>query len=122
MGIAARYSTGWYDTQGYKLAVNGGILCEVIKVMGDVPNSDFVFNEDYKLKSLAEIEAFVKSNKHLPEIPSADDFKKNGYKVGEMDDMLLRKVEELTLYVIELNKKVGALENENKELRNSIQK
>lgn len=97
-------------TMGYKLAVNGGIICEEVKVISDVPNSDYVFEKDYKLPSLFEVESFVKKNKHLQDIPSAEEFKQNGYKVGEMDDMLLRKVEELTLYIIQLKKEIEQLQ------------
>ena len=85
---------------GYKLAVNGGIVCEEIKVIADVPDADYVFEEDYNLTPLSEVEVFIKENKHLPNIPSAEEFKTNGYKLGEMDEMLLRKIEELTLYII----------------------
>ena len=88
-----------------QLAVNGQILGgELFLVGGDGPNSDHVFEEDYELRSLNEVEDFVKENKHLPEIPTAEEFKENGYSVGKMDDLLLRKVEELTLYVIEQQK------------------
>jgi hypothetical protein len=93
-----------------KLDVNGNIRAERIDVISDVPASDYVFDQGYNLRSLPEVEQFVKTNKHLPEVPSAKEFKENGYSVGEMDDILLRKVEELTLYVIEQNKK---LENKN---------
>ena len=103
IGFSTTYNAGDYRTQGYKLAVNGGILCEEIKVIVDVPDADFVFDNNYKLTNLKEVEAFILKNKHLPEIPSAEQFKKDGYKVGEMDEMLLRKVEELTLYIIELS-------------------
>ncbi|MFA6924933.1 MAG: hypothetical protein WC223_11860 [Bacteroidales bacterium] len=98
--------------QTFKLAVNGSIVCKEVKVVTDVPASDYVFEKNYKLRSLSEIENFVNKNKHLPEVPSAEEFKKNGYKVGEMDDMLLRKIEELTLYMIDLKK-----ENENLKQR-----
>ena len=93
-----------------RLQVNGGITCERLKVIADVPNSDHVFEKNYELKSLEEVEKFIKKNKHLPEIPSAKAFQENGYYVGEMDDLLLRKVEELTLYVIELQNKITKLE------------
>lgn len=89
--------------------VNGGILCEELKVIADVPNSDDVFEQDYDLKPLEEVEAFIQEHKHLPEVPSAQTFKEEGYKVGEMDDLLLRKVEELTLYIIELKKEIEEL-------------
>lgn len=84
-------------------------MCEELKVIADVPSSDYVFEKEYELKPLSEVEKFVKENKHLPEIPSAQEFKGNGYKVGEMDDMLLRKIEELTLYIIDLQKQIEEL-------------
>ncbi len=93
-----------------KLTVNGKILAEEIEIIIDVPASDYVFEDNYNLKSLSEVEKYIKENKHLPEVPSAIDFKTNGYKVGEMDDLLLRKIEELTLYSIELEKRVKELE------------
>lgn len=99
----------------YKLAVNGKIGAKEVQV--EITSStwaDYVFESDYKLLSLQEVEAFVKANKHLPEIPSAEDVKVNGHKLGEMDVLLLKKVEELTLYVIELEKKINALENSKK--------
>jgi hypothetical protein len=95
---------------GAKLDVNGKIRCEEIEVIADVPASDFVFETEYQLKPLSEVETFVKENKHLPEIPSAAQFKENGYKVGEMDDLLLRKIEELTLYIIAQDKRIQELE------------
>lgn len=110
IGFTTTYNTGDYRNQNYKLAVNGGILCEEVKVIVDVPDADYVFDKDYKLSSLAEIEAFINLHKHLPNIPSAETFKNEGYKIGEMDEMLLRKIEELTLYAIELNKKILMLE------------
>ena len=91
------------------LTVNGKILCEEIKVIADVPASDYVFEDNYNLLTLDEVSDFIKANKHLPEVPSAAEFKENGYKVGEMDDLLLRKIEELTLYIIELNNELEKL-------------
>ena len=97
---------------GYKLAVDGGILCEEVKVIANVPSSDYVFEKDYNLRPLAEVEAYVAENKHLPEVPSAKEFKEKGYKVGDMDDLLLRKIEELTLYIIEQQKQIDELQQQ----------
>lgn len=99
-----------------RLNVNGRIRAEEIEVISNVPSSDFVFEEDYDLRPLEEVEAFVKENKHLPEIPSAEEFKENGYKLGDMDDLLLRKVEELTLYMIDLKKENEILKEKIKAL------
>lgn len=99
----------YYDTQGFKLAVNGGILCEKIRVISDVPSSDYVFSTDYKLMPLLDLKKYVEENKHLPEVPSAQEFQEEGYDVGTMDDILLRKIEELTLYILQLQKEIELL-------------
>ena len=122
IGVWPKYDNTVADTDGNKLMVNGGILCEKVIVIGDVPNSDHVFEKDYDLKSIEEVKEFVEVNKHLPEIPSAKEFEENGYNVGEMDDLLLRKVEELTLYVIQLKEEVDALKAENSELKENTSK
>jgi hypothetical protein len=99
----------------YKLSVNGTIRAKEIKV--NTNWSDFVFEDNYKLMPLSEVEEFVKKNKHLPDIPSEKEVKKNGVSVGEMQSKLLQKIEELTLYVIDQNKKMDKLEKENELLR-----
>ncbi|MBI9039438.1 MAG: hypothetical protein JEY97_14995, partial [Bacteroidales bacterium] len=104
-------------TEGYKLTVNGNILAKELKIIENVPESDYVFYDDYNLKPLSELENYIDKHNHLPEVPSTEEFKKNGYKVGEMDDLLLRKIEELTLYIIEQNKKIESLESEVDKLR-----
>lgn len=96
------------DTRGHELSVVGGILCEEVEVIGDVPASDYVFEDDYDLMPLDSVAAFIEREHHLPGVPSAEEFE-GGYKVGEMDDLLLRKVEELTLYVIELQQTIDSL-------------
>ena len=100
-----------------KLAVNGKIQATEVEIKS-APCSDYVFDNDYKLMSLHDLDAYVKVNKHLPEVPSAKEFAADGYSVGQMDDILLRKVEELTLYIIEQNKRIEALEAENQILKN----
>lgn len=97
---------GTTDPKGYKLAVAGNMIAESVKVQLKGSWADYVFEDDYKLKTLEETEAFVKKNKHLPEIPSAAEVKTNGIDVGEMNATLLRKIEEMTLQMIQLNKTV----------------
>lgn len=84
------------------LDVAGTIRAEEIKV--EAQTADFVFEDDYKLKSLTEVEQFIKANNHLPDIPSANQMEKDGIGLAEMNKLLLQKVEELTLYMIELKK------------------
>ncbi|MBX2841665.1 MAG: hypothetical protein KTR26_07830 [Flammeovirgaceae bacterium] len=110
----------------YKLYVKDGIRTEKVKVDVSSNWADFVFEEDYKLRSLQEVESFVKENKHLPEIPSATEVEEEGIDLGAMDAKLLQKIEELTLYMIEQDKKVNTLikkveqlEKENKDLKSN---
>lgn len=103
---------GTSDTKGYKLAVNGKIRTQEIKVEA-VNWPDYVFAKDYKLQSLKETEQHIKDKGHLPGIPSAEEVKENGVDLGEMNKKLLQKIEELTLYLIEIKKEN---ENQNKRL------
>ncbi|SKA48406.1 hypothetical protein SAMN04488128_11213 [Chitinophaga eiseniae] len=87
------------------LAVNGTITATRVRVT-QTGWADFVFQPAYQLPSLAEVETFIKHNKHLADIPSEAEVKANGLDMGDMQAKLLQKIEELTLYMIELNKKV----------------
>ncbi|WP_234859282.1 tail fiber protein [Aquimarina aquimarini] len=100
-----------------KLTVKGNIHAEEVKIDLNVPAPDYVFKEDYKLRSIEEVENFIKENSHLPEIPSAKEFEQNGVMQAEMDMSLLKKIEELTLYTIQQEKKIQKLERENEELK-----
>ena len=91
-----------------KLTVNGTIYGKEVKVDLSVPGPDYVFEKSYNLPTLEEIKTYIDQNKHLPEVPSAAEMEKNGVKLGEMNMLLLKKVEELTLYVIEANRKIKA--------------
>lgn len=92
------------------LAVNGKIRAKSVVV--DTGWSDFVFEDNYKLMPLQEVEKFIKDNRHLPEIPSEADVKKNGVSVGDISSKLLQKIEELTLYMIELKKENETLRSD----------
>jgi len=107
------------------LTVNGTVKCKEVHVTENVPASDFVFEDNYSLMSITDLETFVTENHHLPEVPSAADFSTNGYNLNEMDDLLLRKVEELVLYTIaaekerrKLHSRIDELEKENQLLKN----
>ena len=95
---------GTTDPGSFKLAVEGKIGAHEIVVTMD-GWADFVFESNYDLMPLKELETYIQENKHLPEIPTTAEVKKNGISVGEMNAKLLQKVEELTLYVIELQMK-----------------
>nr|WP_315202932.1 hypothetical protein [uncultured Flavobacterium sp.] len=95
----------------YKLDVNGSIRSNEIVV--NTTGADFVFAEDYALPSLDSIHQYIKANKHLPEIASAKEMQTNGINLSEMNIKLLQKVEELTLYMIEQNKNMHILQEEN---------
>ncbi|CAL1519024.1 hypothetical protein [Chitinophaga sp. MM2321] len=99
---------GTTDTKGYMLAVNGSGIFTKVKVKSYGAWPDFVFYQDYLLPPLSFVERFVTENKHLPDMPSAKEIDTDGMDVGEMNRLLLKKVEELTLYIIQLNKKVDA--------------
>ncbi len=92
-----------------KLTVAGKINSQDVKVAVD-SGADFVFEKNYELPKLDELEGFLKENKHLPQIPSEKEMLKEGLTLGEMDIKLLQKIEELTLYTIEQEKKIKALE------------
>lgn len=87
-----------------KLTVNGTIYGKEVKVDLSVPGPDYVFEKDYKLQSLSELEGYLSQNKHLPEVPSAKEMEANGINLSEMNMLLLKKVEELTLHLIEMKK------------------
>ncbi|MBS7256724.1 hypothetical protein [Flavobacterium branchiicola] len=92
-----------------KLTVAGNIASREVKVSVDA-GADFVFDKDYNLPSLESVDKFVKENKHLPEIASAEEMKKEGINLSEMNIKLLQKIEEMTLYMIEQNQKIKNLE------------
>ena len=95
-------------TPSEKLSVNGKIRAKEIKV--ETANwPDYVFSDNYQPKSLPELEQFIKKNKHLPEVPSAQELEQNGVELGEMNKILLKKIEELTLHLIEKDKAIQEL-------------
>ncbi|MEM9325849.1 MAG: hypothetical protein AAGA85_09340, partial [Bacteroidota bacterium] len=101
-----------------KLTVDGDILATKVKVVTDVSAvPDYVFADDYELRSLQEVARYVQANRHLPEVPSAQEMAKDGQDLGAMNLLLLRKVEELTLYAIDQQEAVIAKDQEINALR-----
>ena len=114
--------TSSYTDNGetYKLNVNGKVRALGVKVYTNW--ADFVFYENYELPTLLEVEQYIKENGHLKDIPSEVEVEQNGIELGEMNKLLLQKIEELTLYLIEKDKQFRILENEIKILKEKINK
>jgi ABC-type taurine transport system ATPase subunit len=102
---------------GFELSVNGQVICTelVVQEPGNWP--DYVFSEDYELMPLEALEASIKENKHLPGVPTAAEVKDGGVSIGDMQKQMLEKIEELTLYVIEQNKRLKAQDEQIQSLR-----
>ncbi len=104
----------------YKLSVAGTISCGELIIEDVTGWADFVFEDDYSLMSLKDLDKYIQTNKHLPEIPTTAEVEENGISVGEMNTKLLQKIEELTLYVIELKKENEKQSSEIQELKKNI--
>ena len=107
INTSSRFAEGYE----YALAVSGGILTTEVLVKEVTEWYDFVFDDNYKLKSIQELEQYINENGHLPDMPSERNVLDKGYGLVEMDGLLLKKIEELTLYTIELHK---IIENQQK--------
>ena len=107
----------------YKLRVDGLINCKEVVVTSDVPKGDagewpdYVFADDYTLRSLDEVASYIEQNQRLPEIPSAADVAEKGVSLLEINTLLLKKVEELTLYILQQNEKMTDLQGQIDELK-----
>lgn len=110
------------NTKGYKLAVNGSAIftSAKVKLYGNWP--DYVFHKSYTLPSLQEVEAYIKQHNHLPDMPSAEEVSKEGIDLGNNQVLLLKKVEELTMYIIEQDKMLKKQQAEIEELKKKSEK
>ncbi|MEO6548680.1 MAG: hypothetical protein ABIN94_11795 [Ferruginibacter sp.] len=91
-----------------KLSVNGNIRAKEILV--EIANwPDYVFEDDYQLSSLNHVEDYIKTNRHLPDMPSAEMIQQQGLNVGDVQKKMMQKIEELTLYIIEMKKEMELL-------------
>ena len=106
----------------YKLSVDGKIMAEEIKVQLSQNWPDYVFEDDYDLLSIEETAQFIEHNGHLPGMPTSADVElSEGFEVGEMNRLLLEKVEELTLYLIDQQAQIKALQSEVTQLKNPLE-
>ncbi|MEL7119285.1 MAG: hypothetical protein AAFO07_07590 [Bacteroidota bacterium] len=119
ISIRGNLSVGTETFGTHQLAVEGSIGAREVKVEAS-GWSDFVFEKDYPIMSLEEVENYIHTNQHLPSIPSEAEVTKNGINLGEMDSKLLQKIEELTLYMIDMNKEIKALKAENEALKEEV--
>ncbi len=99
---------GAADTRGYRLAVAGNMIAESIKVKVQSDWPDYVFVPSYKMTSLSDVEQFINTHHRLPEIPSAGEVENNGVNLGDMSTALLKKIEELTMHLIQKDKEIQA--------------
>lgn len=113
-------TAGTVNVSNYNLFVNGGILTEEVRVMLKAQWADYVFEENYNLPKLEEVEEFIKENKHLPNVPSAKEVTENGIELGETAKFQQEKIEELTLYIIEQNKINKQQQEEINELKEQV--
>ena len=95
---------------GYSVSVNGNIACEEVRVQNDGDWPDYVFAKDYRLKGFDELAEYIEAHNHLPGIPSAAEVEEDGVHLGDMQKRLLEKVEEMTLYVLQLEERIRELE------------
>jgi len=109
-----------YVPSDYTLAVNGKTMTEEVQVMLSEQWPDYVFAEDYNLMSLTDLEAEIETLGHLPGVPSATEVEENGHALGQMDAILLEKVEELTLHLIDMNKEMEKLRKRNQALETRL--
>jgi hypothetical protein len=109
IGANGNVGIGTTSIASYKLSVNGNIRTRKVRVDQDTW-ADYVFENNYQLRPINELERYIQVEKHLPDVPSAAEVKKEGLDLGDNQAVLLKKIEELTLYVIEQNKKIEALQ------------
>ncbi len=107
---------------GYKLRVYGKVIAEEVRVQLKAAWPDYVFSKNYKLRSLNEVEAYISANNHLPNLPAAAEVEKSGIALGEMQTKMMEKIEELTLYIIDQEKRLKIIEDENIKVKEQLAK
>jgi hypothetical protein len=106
---------------GYQLSVSGKIMAEELRIDNYADWPDYVFEEGYSLPTLDQLKIAIQENGHLPGIPTAEDVSEEGFLVGEMQGKMLEKIEELTLYILQLHEENKALKKDIKELKSAFE-
>jgi hypothetical protein len=106
---------------GYLVNVGGKVIAEEVRVQLLASWPDYVFDKEYSLKPVGELETYIHDNKHLPNIPSSAEIEKNGQLLGDIQRRMMEKIEELTLYIIDQGKRIEKLEKENTQLKHTVQ-
>lgn len=119
--VQGNVAIGTLDPKGYKLAVNGSAIATSMTVKLNSAWPDYVFKKDYQLPSLQDVKTYIDQNQHLPEVPSEQQIAKEGLNLGEMNKLLMKKVEELTLYLIDEHKKNKDQQVQIDQLKKEIQ-
>jgi hypothetical protein len=114
-------TTSGTPAAGYQLSVKGKIISEEVKVQLSASWPDYVFSDDYKLPDLADLEKYIITNKHLPNIPAAADIEKNGFELGDMQRRSIEKIEELTLLMLQMNKQNIEMKQKMEQMEKEIQ-
>jgi hypothetical protein len=104
----------------YKLYVGGSMVCEELVVKLRASWADYVFAPDYTLMKLSDVKTYIAANSHLPGVPAACEIAENGVATGEMLAIQMKKIEELTLYLIQMEERIKQLEAQNQALQNTI--
>ena len=122
MDMGSSYSHRFLEfrnSQGVQVVIegNGKLYAKEVQVTLSSPLGDFVFDEDYSLMTIYELHDFIKNNHHLPGVPSAKEVSTAGLNLGDMNNILLQKVEELTLYIIQQQKTIDELQLEVAKLK-----
>jgi len=105
---------------GYAVSINGKVICEELKIQGSSSWPDYVFADNYILKPLPELKDFIRQNRHLPDIPPASEIEKNGIEVGDMQKRLMKKIEELTLYILTQEEKIKNIQAEMETIKRKV--
>jgi hypothetical protein len=119
-GVGIGISSGASIPAGFLLAVDGKIISEEVKVQLSGNWPDYVFDKKYQLLSMNELREYIAVNKHLPNIPAAAAIKQTGIELGDMQKRMMEKIEELTLYLLQLQEKNVQLEADIQVLKNKV--